>query len=158
MRKINQELMLLENLIINTNTTNAAKIYTKYTTSAAKKLIKDTISAVEHVAKHVALLTPTKITTSVVRKILNISIISAILFNHFVQQFQKNLGIQIFNVTLQNINIALASKKHTNLATKLPTKYHNFLDIFLRSDADVLLKHRLDYNHAIKLTESKALM
>lgn len=83
--------------------------------------------------------------------------IDATPFNYLVQksQFQKDLAISIFSVTLQNINIALAPKKHTNPATNLPTQYHNFSDIFLRSNTDVLPKHKPDYNYAIELIESK---
>ena len=126
-KKMNQELTLLETP-------------TKHCTSAA-----------EHAAKH----TPIGDITSAARK-LNISMIGVAPFNHLVRKSQKDSRIQIFSVTLRDINIALAPKKHTNPATKLPSKYHDFLDVFSRKDADVLPKHRPGYNHTIELTESKA--
>ena len=98
---------------------------------------------------------PTKDITSAARK-MNISMIGAAPFNHLVQQSQKNPSeVQIFSVTLRDINIALAPKKHTNPATKLPSEYHDFLDVFSRKDADVLPKHRPRYDYAIELMEGK---
>ena len=125
-RKMNRELTLLDNLIV-----------TKHT-GAAKNLTKDIISAA--------------------RRTIDISMIGAAPFNYLVQhsQSQKGSGIQIFSVTLRDINIALAPKKHTNPATKLPTEYHEFLDVFSRTNADVLPKHRPQYNHTIELIEGKA--
>ena len=125
-RKMNRELTLLETP-------------TKHRTSAA-----------EHAAKH----TPTGDITSAARK-LNISMIGAAPFNHLVQKSQKDSRIQIFSVNLRDINIALAPKKHTNLATKLPSEYHEFLDVFSRKDADVLPMHRPRYDHSIELMEGK---
>ena len=93
--------------------------------------------------------------TSAAKKV-NISMIGAAPFNHLVQQSQKNPSeVQIFSVTLRDINIALAPKKHTNPATKLPSEYHDFLDVFSRKDADVLPKHRPRYDYAIELMEGK---
>jgi len=37
----------------------------------------------------------------------------------------------IFAVIIADIKKALALKKHTNPATKVPVEYHNYLDIFL---------------------------
>ena len=99
----------------------------------------------------------TKDIASVASILLDISMIGAAPFNHLVQKSQKNPSeVQIFSVTLRDINIALAPKKHTNPATKLPSKYHNFLDVFSRKDADVLPKHRPGYDHTIELMEGKA--
>ena len=98
---------------------------------------------------------PTGDITSAARN-MNISMIGAAPFNHLVQQSQKNLEIQIFSITLRDINIALAPKKHTDPATKLPSKYHDFLDVFSRKHADVLPKHRPGYDHTIELIEGKA--
>ena len=129
-REINQELTLLNNLIV-----------TKYCRT----------STTEHAAEH----TLTKDITNAARR-LNISMIGAAPFNHLVQKSQKNPSeVQIFSVTLRDINIALAPKKHTNLATKLPSEYHDFLDVFSQKDADVLPKHRPRYNHSIELIEGK---
>ena len=127
-RKMNRELTLLDNPIVTNNS-----------------------SAAEHAVEH----TPTGDITSAVRK-LNINMIGAAPFNHLVQQSQKNPSrIQIFSITLRDINIALAPKKHANPATKLPSKYHDFLDVFSRKDADVLPKHRPGYDHTIELMEGK---
>ena len=129
-RKMNQELTLLDNPIV-----------TKHCRT----------SAAEHAAEH----TPTKDITSAARR-LDISVIGAAPFNHLVQKSQKNPSeVQIFSITLRDINIALAPKKHTNPATKLPSEYHNFLDIFSKTDAAVLPKHQPRYNHSIELIEGK---
>ena len=123
MRKMNQELTLLDNSIV-TEHTGVARNPTKYITSVARRL--------------------------------NISIICAAPFNHLIQKSQKNtLEVQIFSVTLGDINIALTPKKHTGPATKLPSEYHNFLDVLSCKDADVLPKHRPGYDHSIELMESK---
>jgi hypothetical protein len=37
----------------------------------------------------------------------------------------------IFAVTIADIKKALALKKHTNPATKVPIEYYNLLDVFL---------------------------
>ena len=127
-RKMNRELTLLENL----NNDNDID-----STSTAR--------------------TPTKDITSAARS-MDISMIGAVPFNRLVQhsQSQKGSGIQIFSVTLRDINIALAPKKHTDPATKLPNEYHNFLDVFFRKDADFLPKHRPGYDHTIELMKGKA--
>lgn len=108
-------------------------------------------------AENAALRTLTADITSAARG-LNISMIGAAPFNHLVQKSQsnKNSEIQIFSVILQDINIALTPKKPIDPATKLPAKYHDFLDIFLKSDADILWKHRPGYDHSIELIEDKA--
>ena len=91
-----------------------------------------------------------------VAKRLDISIIGAAPFNHLVQKSQStNSDIQIFSVTLRDINIALTPKKTIDPATKLPAEYHDFLDVFLKSDADILPKHWAGYDHSIMLVEGK---
>ena len=96
------------------------------------------------------------IATSATSRPLDISMISAAPFNYLVQQSQNNSKIQIFSVTLRDINIALAPKQHTDPATNLPSEYHDFLDVFSRKDADALPKHRPGYDHTIELVEGKA--
>ena len=99
--------------------------------------------------------TPTVNITSAAQK-LDINMISAALFNNLVQKsFKKDSDIQIFSVTLRDINIALALKKQIDPATKLPSKYHDFLDVFSKSNANILPKHRSGYNYSIELMESK---
>ena len=152
---MNQELTLLENLNNNNiDTAGAAKQLTKHTAGAARQLTKHCTSAAEHAAKH----TPTKDITSAARKTMDIGMIGAAPFNHLVQKSQKDSRFQIFSVTLQDINIALTPKKHINQATKLPSKYHDFLDVFSQKDADVLPKHRPGYDHTIELMEDKTPM
>ena len=160
-RKMNRELTLLDNLIVTkpivtepivTESAGAARQPTKHTAGAAKQSTKYCTSAAEHAAEH----TPTEDITSAARKALDISMIGAAPFNHFVQKSQKNpLEVQIFSVTLRDINIALAPKKHTDPATKLPSEYHDFLDVFSRTEADVLPKHWPRYDHSIELMEGK---
>ena len=99
--------------------------------------------------------TPTADITSAARN-LNINMIGAAPFNHLVQKSRRNPSeVQIFSVTLRDIDIALAPKKHIDPATKLPAKYHDYLDVFSRSDADILPKHRPGYDHSIELVEGK---
>lgn len=159
---------MLQNFIVDINTTGAAKTPIEYTISMARTLIKDitsvaktftkSTSVVEHATEHAALHISTKNLSSAVRKLLDISMIGAALFNYLVQKSYRNSDIQIFNVILWDINIALASKNYTNPATKLLTKYYNFLVVFSRSNADILLKHMLSYDYVIELIEGKTLI
>jgi len=55
---------------------------------------------------------------------------------------------------MADIKKALALKKHTNPITKVLAEYHYRLDIFLRKEANKLLKHQL-YNYKIILKEGK---
>ena len=62
--------------------------------------------------------------------------------------------MEVFAVLLRDIEKALESKKHFNLTVKLPKKYHQFLDIFSRQEADTLPVHR-SYDHKIPLEDEK---
>ena len=53
----------------------------------------------------------------------------AALFNTLVQQTSHTKNIEIFSILIRDIENALAPKSTTNPVNKLPTKYHNFLDI-----------------------------
>jgi len=55
---------------------------------------------------------------------------------------------------MADIKKALVLKKHTNPIIKVPVEYHYRLDVFLRKEADKLLKYQL-YNHKIVLKEEK---
>jgi len=55
---------------------------------------------------------------------------------------------------MANIKKALALKKYTNPITKVLVEYYYRLDVFLRKEANKLLKYRL-YNHKIILKEGK---
>lgn len=124
MKKMNWELMLLENF--NDPEHTILLILIEDTTSMARVFTKNF--------------------TRAAKKPLNISMIGIAPFNYLIQLSQKGSEIQIFCIILWDINIALAQKKNTNPATKFPIKYHNFLDVFLRSDVDVLPKYRPGYN------------
>jgi hypothetical protein len=57
--------------------------------------------------------------------------------------------MKIFAVNLTDIQKILASRKITDPRTKLPPQYHNFLKIFNRVKADILLPLRdngMDHN------------
>ena len=57
---------------------------------------------------------------------------------------------------MADIKKALALKKHTNPAIKVLVYHHNNLEVFLRKEADKLLKHQ-PYDHKIVLEEGKQL-
>ena len=60
----------------------------------------------------------------------------------------------IFAVIIADIKKALAPKKHTDPATKVPVEYHKYLDIFLREEANKLPERR-PYDHKIMIEEGK---
>ena len=61
---------------------------------------------------------------------------------------------ELFAVSMEDIEKALAPKTYTDPATKLPKQYHDFLDVFSRKEADTLPEHRL-YDHRIELEPGK---
>ena len=85
---------------------------------------------------------------------IDISIIRAALFNTLVQQASHARNMEIFNISIRNIEKALAPKSNTNPAKKLPTEYHDFFDIFFRANSDILPPYR-PYDHKIPLMEEK---
>ena len=62
----------------------------------------------------------------------------------------------IFAVTMADIEKALAPKKHTDPATKVPVCHHEHLEVFSRKEADKLVEHQL-YDYKIVLEEGKQL-
>lgn len=72
---------------------------------------------------------------------LNIFIISAVALNTLVRQAGKARDIEIFNVSMRNIEITLQLKKSTNPAIKPPAKFHNYLAVFSKIDLDLLQDH-----------------
>ena len=60
----------------------------------------------------------------------------------------------IFAIIIVNIKKALAPKKHTNPAVKVPLEYYKHLIAFLQKKADKLLERWL-YNHKIIIKEGK---
>jgi len=55
---------------------------------------------------------------------------------------------------MANIKKALALKKHTNFATKVPVCYYEDLVVFLWKEANKLVEHQ-PYDHKIILEEGK---
>jgi len=55
---------------------------------------------------------------------------------------------------MADIEKALAPKKHTNPATKVPVEYHEYLDVFLRKEANKLPERR-PYDYKIVIKEGK---
>jgi len=68
---------------------------------------------------------------------LDIYIIGATL----LAQLAKKPKHTIFAVIIADIKKALAPKKHTNPAIKVPVCHHNNLEVFLRKEANKLAEH-----------------
>ena len=85
---------------------------------------------------------------------MDISIIGAAPFNTLVQQVSYAKNMEIFSISIRNIEKVLAPKSTTDLAKKLPTKYHDFLYVFSQVDSDILTLHRF-YDHKIPLIKEK---
>ena len=60
----------------------------------------------------------------------------------------------IFVIIMADIKKALALKKYTNPAMKVPVEYYKYLDVFSWKEADKLVEYQL-YNHKIVLKEGK---
>ena len=60
----------------------------------------------------------------------------------------------IFAIILSNIDKALILKKYTDSSIKVLLEYYKYLIVFLRKEADKLVKHQL-YNHKIVIEEGK---
>ena len=56
--------------------------------------------------------------------------IGATSLNTLVQQASHAKNMQIFSISIYNTEKILAPKSTTNPAKKLPTEYHDFLDVF----------------------------
>lgn len=63
-------------------------------------------------------------------------------------QLARRPDHEIFAITIADIDKALAKKKYTDPATKVPVEYHSFLRNFSRQEADKLPEHRT-YDHKI---------
>ena len=85
---------------------------------------------------------------------MDISIIGAAPFNTLMQRASHAKNIEIFSILIRDIEKALALKSTTDPAKKLPTEYHDFLDIFSQGDLDILPPHR-PYDHKIPLMKEK---
>ena len=62
--------------------------------------------------------------------------------------------MEIFSISIRDIEKALASKSTTDPAKKLPTEYHDFLNLFSQADSDILPPHH-PYDHKIPLIKEK---
>lgn len=85
---------------------------------------------------------------------IDTSMIGAAPFNMLVQPASHAQNMEIFSIPIYDIEKALASKSTTDLAKKLPTEYHDFLDVFSQANSDILPPHR-PYDHKIPLMEEK---
>ena len=85
---------------------------------------------------------------------MDISMIGAAPFNTLVQRASYAKNMEIFSISIRDIEKALAPKSTTDPAKKLPTEYHDFLDVFSRADSDILPPHR-PYDHKIPLMDEK---
>lgn len=72
---------------------------------------------------------------------LDICMIDTASFNALVQRARKTRDIKIFSILICNIEISLQSKKSTNLVTKLPAKFHNYLYYLSKAKSDLLAEH-----------------
>ena len=85
---------------------------------------------------------------------MDISMIGAAPFNTLVQRASYAKNMEIFSISIRDIEKALAPKSTTDPTKKLPTEYHDFLDVFSRADSDILPPHR-PYDHKIPLMDKK---
>jgi hypothetical protein len=86
---------------------------------------------------------------------INMKQISANAFQMWrrVQKRGKRGTIQIFAASMKDIDKALRHKTYTDPRTKLPKRYHEFLPLFDRGEADKLPPHRgPGIDHRIELT------
>ena len=62
--------------------------------------------------------------------------------------------MEIFCISIRNIEKVLAPKSAINPTKNLPTEYHNFFNIFSQVNSDILPSHCF-YEHKIPLMEEK---
>lgn len=87
-----------------------------------------------------------------------ISMISATGFKYWKDKANKKKekdGIELFAISMADIDKALAPKQHGDPKKLLPTHYHEFLDLFNREKADRLPPHRgKGIDHGIELMKT----
>jgi hypothetical protein len=66
----------------------------------------------------------------------------------------RKRGYEICAVSIADIDKALAVKKHTDPLTKVPSEYHDLIDVFSRENLDQLPVRRT-YDHKIELIKDK---
>ena len=81
-------------------------------------------------------------------------LVSAAAFSLLVRRRKKQKNIQVFSASLADIEKALSVKKLTDPRTKLPSHFHEFLDVFDRTEANKLppLRGR-GIDHSIELLQ-----
>jgi len=86
---------------------------------------------------------------------MDIQPIGANAFALWNQQKRKDKSIQVFAVSLKDIEKALQPKTSTDPHTKLPLHYHEFLPVFDWEEADKQPPHcGLDIDHKIELNKN----
>ena len=81
-------------------------------------------------------------------------LVSAAAFSLLVRRRKRQKNIQIFSASLTDIDKALSVKKLTDPRTKLPNHFHEFLDVFDRTEADKLPPLRgKGIDHSIELLQ-----
>ena len=66
----------------------------------------------------------------------------------------RRKNVEVFAITMRDIEKALSPKEYVDPAVKLPTIYHDILDAFSKADADTLPPRR-PYDHKINLEAGK---
>ena len=66
----------------------------------------------------------------------------------------KQRNVEVFAISIRDIEKALSPKPEVNPKTKVPIEYHDLLDVFSRHDADTLPPSR-PYDHMIALEPGK---
>ena len=86
------------------------------------------------------------------RTTLDCNMVSAAAFSLLAHRRTKRKGIQVFSATMADIEKALRIKTLTDPRTKLPQHYHDFLDVFSRTEAEKLPPFRgKGIDHSIEL-------
>ena len=66
----------------------------------------------------------------------------------------KQKRVELFSISLKDVEKTLKPKQHTDPATKLFPELHEFFELFSHQKANKLFPHRL-YDHKIKFMENK---
>ena len=85
-------------------------------------------------------------------------LVSAATFSLLVYRRKKEKGTEVFTASMADIEKALTVKKITDPRTKLPSHFHEFLDVFDRIEADKLPPRRgkgIDYGIELLLDNGK---
>ena len=72
------------------------------------------------------------------RRTADYSLVLAAVFSFLLHRRRKQKSIQVFLVSMADIEKALTVKKVTDPRTKLPSHFHEFLDVFNRTVVDRL--------------------